>query len=596
MTTTDPNSFVPRPYPDIVRDLLTSLTGGIVGEAVVVPAGEVVVLATLARRPVRRVSHIQGVIEVERTARDVNGNPVLDGAGKPTTETVEVDYRFTDADYELIATGAHGDELDAIRFRPNGRRPPAGSTVTVNYFPAELRPTPITDVNVGSVARTLVEAVGRELALEEQLLEQVYRSAFVGTAEGSNLDKVVALVGVTRRPPGVATTRVRFTRAAGSIGRITVPTGTVISDKAGNRYSTTGPLVIEPGEPSRDVLATALSKATPAVEADQLTNLEVLIEGIGRVTNEAAATPAATPETDDDLRRRAGGALAVSARGTLDALEYGLRAIPGVKAVTLTEFPNNVPGEIRVDVAYDRPGDAEVEAEVGRRIEELRPAGIRVIPANAAPAPVTVTVTLTLAGAGVPAGDLPALEAGVTERAVAHLRALPPGATVRQAQLVMTALSDPRIVDAAFELSLGGTAAATVTAPPGSVLQPVEPFTFRTTAEAGAAAAGATVDVDAFVPVHLMPGVTAADAQHAVELAVRGHLATLPGGQLTVDGLLAAVRDDTRYQVVRADVVVTAETADRFLQLADGLGAQPIGPTDQALLRTITVDVREGGA
>ncbi|HEY3485263.1 MAG TPA: baseplate J/gp47 family protein, partial [Ilumatobacteraceae bacterium] len=307
--TATPDTFVPRPYPDIVRDVLTTLTGGTVREVAVVPPGDVIVLSQLADRPIRRVSHLQGEIEVQRPVRDANGDVVLDTNGDPEIETVGVPYRFTDADFELFATGAAGDEHDAIRFRPNGRRPPVGSTVTVNYYPTQTRPTPITDLNVGSVARTMLESVARELALVELLMENVYRSAFIDTAEGSNLDKVVALVGIKRRPAGVATTRVRFTRAAGSTGQITIPTATVVADGDGNRYTTVAPLVLEPGEPSREVLAAGVSKSTPAVAANAIDRLEVLIAGIASVTNESPAADAAAAETDDELRRRARGAL-----------------------------------------------------------------------------------------------------------------------------------------------------------------------------------------------------------------------------------------------------------------------------------------------
>ena len=291
-----PDGFSPRPYPEIVRDTLTTLTGGTVREVVTVPSGDLVVLDALRDRPIRRVSHLQGVVEVTRPMRDVNGDVVRDAQGEAVSETVPVPYRFTDADFEVVATGQHGTERDAIRFRPTGRRPPTGSTVVVNYYPSQARPAPITDLNVGSVARTLLESVARELALVELQLEAVYRSAYLETAQGTSLDKVVALVGIARRPGGVPTARVRFARSAGSSGRITVPVGTVVADAHSNRYATTVPLVLEVGEPSREVLAAAVSPATPAVGAGELDRLEVLIAGIGEVGNESPAAAAGGAE------------------------------------------------------------------------------------------------------------------------------------------------------------------------------------------------------------------------------------------------------------------------------------------------------------
>ncbi len=595
--TNTPDSFVPRPYPDIVRDLLTTLSGGTVRETAVVPAGDVIELRLLADRPIRRVSHLQGEIEVERPVRNEGGEVVLDAAGDPELETVGVPYRFTDIDFELFATGAAGDEHDAIRFRPTGQQPPVGSTVTVNYYPTQTVPVPITDLNVGSVARTMIESVGRELAVEELLLENVYRSAFLETAQGTNLDKVVALVGVKRRPAGVATTRVRFSRAAGSTGRITIPTATVVSDADGNRYSTVTPLVLEPGEPSREVVAAAASRSTPAVEANTLDRLDVLVAGVSEVVNGAPAADAAAPETDDDLRRRARGALAVAARGTLDAITYGLLSIPGVKDVAVTEFPNGVPGELRVDIAYERDDDPEVERAVLERLDDLRPAGIRIpAPSKVEPVELTVTATVTLAGSGVTPTELASLQADLEQRVVDHIRTLAPAGVVRQAQVVIAALSDERIVDASFEFSLGGAPQPTIAAPTATVLDPVVPFGFTVLTESGASGPGIGISIDALVPVHLAPGVTAAEAESAIAAAAQSWAGGLRAGDvITVDALIAALRDESRYAIVREDTSVTTEAADRFLQLADGIGTHPLAPGDQVTLRSVAPDVREGG-
>ena len=97
------------------------------------------------------------------------------------------------------------------------------------------------------------------------------------------------------------------------------------------------------------------------------------------------------------------------------------------------------------------------------------------------------------------------------------------------------------------------------------------------------------------LPAHLNSGVTAAEAEAAMTSAFDAHLASrAPDQPLTVDGMLAAVRDDTRYAVVRAEVTVTVTDADRFLQLTDGQGSfAPV--TGQAVARgTLTLDVREG--
>ena len=90
--------------------------------------------------------------------------------------------RFADADWELVSSTGRPDELDALRFRPRRPRPAGGSAVRVSYWPRDVPPVPLTDLGVGSVTRTVLETLARELADAEAQLQVVYDSAFVDTA------------------------------------------------------------------------------------------------------------------------------------------------------------------------------------------------------------------------------------------------------------------------------------------------------------------------------------------------------------------------------------------------------------------------------
>ena len=569
-------SFEPRPYADIVRDVLTTLTGGTIRERVVVPAGEgPIELTRLANRPLRRVSHMQGRVRV-------SDDP----------ETGEIDYRFTPADYELVPSDG-ASEPDVVRFRPEGRRPVPGSELIVNYYPFDIPPEPVTDLNVGSVARTLLESVSAELAYQEQLLDQIYRSAFLDTAGGKDLDKVVALVGVRRFPAGVATARVRFTRAPGSLGRITLPAGVVVTDQEGlNRYATTVPLTLEPGEPSRQVLAAAADAKADRVSAGALDRLEVLVSGIGSVSNEEAV-PAAAAETDDALRRRARAALRVNARGTRDALRYGLLSVDGVKDVSVVEYPNGVAGEVRVDVVYERD-DPDTAAAVDERIELLRPAGIRVLQGALERMRVSVAAQLELGDGVADAAERDEIAQGVEERVAAAIEAVGPGGRIRNAPLVAAALADPRIADAVVTVSLeDGVPQDHLQIEEGKVVEVIRPFAIGLPEPA----AGGIAEVDLTLPVTLEPAVTAAEVEGAIRLAVEDHLARRSAtAPLDVDGIAAAIRDDTRFTLLREEAVAVVESGGRFVQLTDGLGAFTPGPEEGLRLRRLDLDVREGGA
>lgn len=566
-------SLTARSYDEIVRDLLTTLTGGTVRESVLVPPGESPLeLPKLRDRPVRRVSHLEGRI------------PTASGTGT-------VAYRFTAADFELVATGATGP--DSIRFRDAATRPAPGTSLTVNYYPEQTAPVPLTDLNVGSVTRTLLETFARELALSYEHLRLVYESAFLETATGSSLDKVVALVGARRLPVGHPIVKVRLSRKPGTPGRVAVPANTALTDAKGNRYLTVAELILEPGESSLEVVARGELPGTELVAQGALDRVEVLIAGIEGVTNPEPAHALTTAETDEGLRLRARGALQGTVRGTNAALRFALLSIDGVSEATIVEEPNGVPGELRVDVAYANPS-TELRDTVRETIRDFRAAGIRVEDGEAARRPLSVRVELTLAGSGVPGGELAALTAAIEERIAESLASAPPGGTVRRARLSTLALQDPAVLDARIVLQPQGMDANEELAlPAGEVLDVKRPFEFRTTAELGDGATSAAVS--ALLPIQLVGATTLAEAQTAIEGAFDAHLATrAPDRPLDFDGVAAAIRDDGRFGLLRADATLTVESSGRFLQLTDGSGVYTPAPGETLRRERVDLDLRPG--
>lgn len=568
-------SYVPRQYDEIVRDLLSTLTGGTVAESLVAPAADVALVpAKLRDRPVRRVSHLEGFVG---------------------TAEQPVRYRFTAADFELVSTSGDATQKDALRFRDGGRKPVPGTTLTVNYYPVALRPVPVNDLNTGSVVRTLLETVGFEQAVLYQHLAKIYDSAFLDSAEGRSLDKVVALVGLGRLPAGHPVATLRFTRSSSGAGRIVVPAGTAVSDADGHRYLTQAELVLEPGEASRDVLAAGEAPGTPEVDANALDRLEVLIAGIDRVANPAASRRLGQPETDDELRRRSQGAFQGAVRGTLDALRFHLLSLQEVKDVSLVEEPNGIPGEVRVDVAYysDTP---EARARVAERIRQVKPAGIRVLDGAAARRKVHVRVALTLAGSGLAGPELSALRSALEPKLVAALDAVPPGGTVRRGPLTAVLMQDPRIVDARVFLTPdGGTEDEALTLASGEVLEVATPLQFDPPQAESAATQALDVQVSASLTLHLQAGITQTQAQQALDNAMAAHLATrAPDAPLSFDSLAAALRDDSRYALVRDASTVTVEAGDRFFQLSDGVGSYAPAPNETLRKQALELQVREG--
>ena len=59
----------------------------------------------------------------------------------------------------------------------------------------------LTDVNTGSVLRTIVEGISKEIETLYDEMESVYKDGFIETSAGSSLDHVVSILGIKRKSP-----------------------------------------------------------------------------------------------------------------------------------------------------------------------------------------------------------------------------------------------------------------------------------------------------------------------------------------------------------------------------------------------------------
>ena len=81
-----------------------------------------------------------------------------------------------------------------------------------------------------------------------------------------------------------------------------------------------------------------------------------------------------------------------------------------------------------------------------------------------------------------------------------------------------------------------------------------------------------------------------------MELAFDNFIATRSKTNLiTVDELAAVLRDDTRYALIRDELVVTIEVEETFLQLTDGLGSFTPEANDSIRKGEAFFELREGG-
>jgi len=307
-------TLIDRPYPEVVDDILTAVTGGVVKEPIIFDVKEDLYALS---RPASGLRSIVGTLK-----------------GQHYTFQNSVDYLFSEGD-------------NAVVWQPHATQPDDETTFYVNYFvPNSL--SPLTDINVGSVTRTLSEAAGREIATVYQEINAAYLSGFIDTATGQSLDFVVSILNVVRKTKDFAIGLVTFFRdAAASDGNVTIPEGTLLSTAKGEAaFVTTEERTLQRGQPRIDIPVRAdvpFKGPVGVVPAGAIVTLEQPVTGIASITNFDATVLGTSDESDDDLRARAKAVLQGLDKATLAALA---RTVFEERA-KLTEVwdPNGSPGK-----------------------------------------------------------------------------------------------------------------------------------------------------------------------------------------------------------------------------------------------------------
>ena len=297
----DTVNLIERPYQEIVDDILTAIVGGVVNEPIFYDLKET----------------FYPLSQPAADVRGITGTRTLTVNGTSTPAQVsfqkEVDFIFSEGD-------------NAVVWLPGAAQPDDETVFYVDYFrPAGDSRSPLSDINVGSVTRTLGEAIGREIATVYQQVNQAYLSGFIDTAQGQALDLVVSILGVTRKTKEFAVGLATFFRdtAAGD-GNINLPEGIVLSTEKGEAaFVTTDLRTLQRGQARIDVpiRASDTSKGEAGiVKSGVISKLSQPITGIARVTNFEATILGAEGETDQQLRLRARARLRGLGKATLAAL------------------------------------------------------------------------------------------------------------------------------------------------------------------------------------------------------------------------------------------------------------------------------------
>jgi len=270
----------------------------------------------------------------------------------------------------------------------------------------------LTDVNPGSVVRTLVEAFAREMAVAYAQLKLIYDAGFLETAEGASLDRLVAIVGQQRLNGLRAEGRAVFKRNPRVAGQVSIPASTRVLVHAPDLsrqviYETTEAGELQAGQAQVTVAISSpiVAGGDPAQFTFNQTEIATarieLLQPIAGVAEVGMPWPTAArgyQESDTELRRRIQGLVEAAGGGTAKAIEQAVLATGLVKGLVMrdatdTTGPPLKPGELEVVVDGDlsQPGVLEKIREAIAR-EKGPGILIRLLPLSEIPLVVKLTV------------------------------------------------------------------------------------------------------------------------------------------------------------------------------------------------------------
>ena len=344
--------YIASPYLDIVEDLLIALTGGITRETATFSPGEFCYFDSSPVKPDSvRVVGIRG----KEIYHFIAGQDFI-------------------ADSEKITWNSEDKGANL---------PDEGSRFYINYYKTDVEPV-LSDINVGSVTRTLAEAFARELAAMSQQILLVYNSGFLDTARGDALDQVVAILGekYARKGGDYATGDVLFYRNSPAPADIFINDGILVStmSEEPKTYETIQEKILRKGKESVLVPVRAIKKGQDGVTGAGTIRVMVQpVMGIDGITNPHEILPTGIRETDEELRDRAKHALEAAGGTTSNAIRYALMSIPELNGKSINVEEDFSLGNGLVKVTIDATPTEDLVSEIDRKIFETRAAGIKVV-------------------------------------------------------------------------------------------------------------------------------------------------------------------------------------------------------------------------
>lgn len=324
----------------------------------------------------------------------------------------------------------------------------------------------ITDRNVGSVARTLVEAPAAEM-------DELYQQLFHGIKEGI-ATSVYTTFDFQLQPATTSAGQLHFSLASSQTTPVVIPAGTRVQSVAGIGFHSAADATIPAGSTAVTTLGVADSAgSTSTAEVGTITVLVDQVAAASAVSvSNLTRFVGSDVETEPQRKARFNAYISTLARGTLAAISYGasLAVITDTSGAVIERVQSVLPVEpfktdstqpIALLNVYIHNGVGSTSSALVTLVSKILSgyydstgapvpgwvaAGVHLVVAAATEVPVAITGTATL----VSGYDAPTVRAGIASALSAYLVALPIGSPALLAEIVTLSMGVPGVANVAF--------------------------------------------------------------------------------------------------------------------------------------------------
>lgn len=242
----------------------------------------------------------------------------------------------------------------------------------------------ISNVNPGSVLRTLVEVFAENEDIANYYIEYVYRCMDIDNCIGDDLDRSARILGMTRdvSKPAVGEITLRTGDNPAEYD-IEIPYGYIVSTRP-NRdgdvtefYISDSNKVLKAGEQEVKVTITCTESGLIYIPAGAIDVMSQSLQGINSIVNEHSINGGRDIESDEEFRERIKNARETFGKCTNEAIEAAVDQVSGVTKSNVIDMYDGV-GTTGIVVVTDTiPAPDSVKEAVSAVVDSVKASGIK---------------------------------------------------------------------------------------------------------------------------------------------------------------------------------------------------------------------------